>query len=237
LEEFYWWFVGRRSILKGLLSRNPSGGKELPALDVGCGPGGMLLELQRSRPTVGLDLSLEALKFARGRGCRWLVRGDAQKLPVKPNSFGLITALDLLEHLEDDLRALKEMRTALAPGGKLLLTVPALKFLWSEHDEALGHKRRYSISELRRKVREAGFEIERLTYAIFLLLPPTALFRLAQRLALRRKRPRTALIIFPRPINAMFAATLFVEAHLLGHFNLPMGVSLVCVARKPKARS
>lgn len=232
MEDFYWWFVGRRKILKRLLGQNPGGLLSPPTLDVGCGSGRLLLDLQREgRRAVGLDLSEEALQLARRRGCKWLVRGDARKLPIRPGSMGLITALDLLEHLDDDEGALREMRQALAPGGRLFLTVPAHMFLWSEHDEALQHKRRYSMSELRRKVERAGFEIERLTYAIFFLFVPTLLFRLVQRLA-RRKKPQTALIIFPWPVNAAFAATLYIEALLLGRLNLPMGVSLVCIARK-----
>ena len=233
MEDFYWWFVGRRRILKRLLGKSPIGHRSLPVLDVGCGSGRLLLDLQRGAFAVGLDLSGEALSLARGRGCRWLVRGDAQRLPIKTGSVGLITALDLLEHLDDDEGALREMHRALAPGGRLFLTVPALKFLWSEHDEALQHRRRYSMAELREKVERAGFEIERLTYAIFFLFLPTLLFRLVQRAAGRGKRPRTALIIFPWPINAIFTATLYIEAQLLKRLRLPMGVSLICIARKP----
>ena len=191
------------------------------------------MDLQRLRPTVGLDLSAEALFHARRRGCRWLVRGDARNLPIKSGSVGLVTALDLLEHLDDDEGALREMCRVLASGGRVFLTVPAHKFLWSEHDEALQHRRRYSLAELRGKVERAGLKVERLTYAIFLLFVPTALFRLVQRVAGRRKKPRTALIIFPWPINAAFTATLYIEAQLLKRFRLPMGVSLICIARKP----
>ncbi len=233
LEGFYWWFVGRRHILRLLrrkvLNRPPG----LPALDVGCGTGRILSDLQEEGRAVGLDLLEEALRMARERGCRMLVCGDAHRLPFRENSFGLVTALDVLEHLDDDLGALKEMHRVLAPGGYLLLTVPALKILWSEHDEALEHRRRYSPSELRRKVVGAGFEVSKLTYAITFLFPPILLFRLLQRLAgRRRRRAKTAHIIFPWPINAAFTATLFLEAWLLPHISLPIGVSLICVAKK-----
>lgn len=219
--------------MKQLLKGNPQGGVHFPSLDVGCGSGRMLLDLQKFKPTIGLDISPEALSLALERGCKLLVRGDAQNLPVRPGSTRLITALDLLEHLDDDLKALAEMWQALAPGGRVFLTVPAHRFLWSGHDEALEHRRRYSMAELRRKVERVGFEIERLTYAIFSLFLPTLLFRFIQRVARRGKRPRTALILFPRMINAMFTATLYIEAHWLKRLKLPIGVSLICVARKP----
>ncbi len=198
-EERHWWFRGRRRILGAVLAGL---GAERPAacvVDLGCGAA---YELEALAPAsarcVGIDRSGAALRAARARlggsgsgggsgagpPARFLFsRADAGKVPLRGGCAGLVLALDVLEHLEQDAEALAEARRILEPGGLLLATVPAWPALWSEHDVALEHRRRYQRRELGARVEAAGFRIERQTYFNTLLFVPAVIYRLAHRWA------------------------------------------------------
>jgi SAM-dependent methyltransferase len=147
----------------------------------------------------------------------------------------VVTALDVLEHVREDLPALREINRILTPGGKLIITVPAYGFLWSEHDEALHHYRRYVARELRAKLVASNFEIERSTYFITALFFPILFFRLWQGLRRTSIEASVSYRLPPSWINRMLVWSLDVERFLLDQFNLPFGVSLVVVGRKPKS--
>lgn len=233
LEEQYWWFVGRRAIVGSLLSGLTNHLDRPRIIDVGCGTGANLTLLEQFGDVIGLDSELLALSFCQQRQHNLLVQASATALPFADASADVITALDVLEHLEDDVGALSELHRILRPGGYLLATVPAYQWLWSEHDEALHHKRRYVARELRRKVEGAGLQIVKLSYAISAVLPIIAAFRLAQRLRPRTGEPKTAHIRLPRPLNQLLVTYLRGEAFTLRFASLPCGVSLVCMAQKP----
>jgi ubiquinone/menaquinone biosynthesis C-methylase UbiE len=225
LEDFYWWFKGRRKIvlsaMKGIEARN--------ILDVGCGTGGNLTLFNGF--VVGLDISPQALELARKRKPdAVLCRGEAENLPFKDESFDLVLALDLLEHLPDDIKGLSEMYRVLKKGGNALITVPAYRFLWSEHDEALHHFRRYSKGELKGKMEKVGFKIKFLSHAIVLPFFPIALFRLLQRFTRKANRkPKTSLIILPPLLNKILYRILLGEAKLIEKgISFPFGVSIIC---------
>jgi ubiquinone/menaquinone biosynthesis C-methylase UbiE len=225
LEDFYWWFKGRRKIvlsaMKGIEARN--------ILDVGCGTGGNLTLFNGF--VVGLDISPQALELARKRNPdAVLCRGEAENLPFKDESFDLVLALDLLEHLPDDIKGLSEMYRVLKKGGNALITVPAYRFLWSEHDEALHHFRRYSKGELKGKMEKVGFKVKFLSHAIVLPFFPIALFRLLQRFTRRANRkPKTSLIILPNILNEILYRILLGEAKLIEKgISFPFGVSIIC---------
>jgi len=146
----------------------------------------------------------------------------------------VVTALDVLEHVREDLPALREINRILTPGGKLIVIVPAYGFLWSEHDEALHHYRRYVARELRAKLTASNFEIERSTYFITGLFFPILFFRLWQGLRRTSIEASVSYRLPPAWINRMLVWCLDIERFLLGHFNLPFGVSLVVVGRKPE---
>jgi SAM-dependent methyltransferase len=232
LEERHWWFVGRRRIVLGVLDRFvPAGGGPLDVLDAGCG-GGATLESLRNRygNACGLELSGEAVAYARERG-RDVMQGSIEEMPFADESLDLALALDVIEHVYDDASALRELHRVLKPGGSLLLTVPALMLLWSQHDMANGHYRRYTEGQLRRRVEEAGFETAFSTYFNTLLFPPVLAARLLWRL--RPKKVASDVAEVAEPVNAMLAGTFSLERHLLGHVRLPIGVSALCYARKP----
>jgi SAM-dependent methyltransferase len=236
VEDTYWWFVARRQLVHDLLRRYPpETSRARPVLlDIGCGTGATLHTLEELGEAVGMDRSLHALARCQQRGHRLLAQADGTRLPVADGSVDVITALDLLEHIPDDAAAAAEFARALRPGGVLVVTVPACPLLWSEHDEALDHLRRYRARELHRLLAGAGFRVARLSPLITTLLLPIAALRLAQRLVPRAKgRAQTALIIPPRWINAILTNLLQAENRWLLRANLPVGVSLFAVARKP----
>jgi SAM-dependent methyltransferase len=186
---------------------------------------------------VGVDRSDEALRLSATRGPFALVQASAECLPFPDDTFDVVTALDLLEHLDDDAAAMGEIRRVLRPGGIAVLTLPAHRFLWSEHDVALDHRRRYVAADCRRLLREVGLRQVRLTYAIALLFPPIFAFRVLQRIfnPVERSRAQTALHVLPGPMNALLIRLLDWETAFLLRANLPIGVSLVAVAEKPQA--
>ncbi len=236
LEDTYWWFVGRRRILRRWLAAIAA---VLPAqpeiLDVGCGTGANLELLREYGGVSGVDSEEAALSFCAERGLTGLCRASAERLPYADGSFDLVTAFEVLEHLEDDLAAAREAARVLRPGGVLLATVPAYRWLWSEHDEALDHRRRYARHEFLEMLRCSGLTVERVSSCVTLLLPLTVLFRWGQRLLhTRRPVPCSGLVLLPRPLSALFAWTLRLEASWLGAgLNLPFGLTLIARARKP----
>ena len=181
-EERHWWFRGRRAVIWALLHR---GGVRptVELLDAGCGTGRHLIEYGVLGPSEGVDPFPAAVAACHERGLGQVVQGEIEELPYADARFGLVLATDVLEHLDDDAAALAELRRVTRPGGALLVTVPALMWLWSKEDVSLHHRRRYRRGELVRKVRDAGFEPVLATYFNTILLPPIALGR---RLADRR---------------------------------------------------
>jgi ubiquinone/menaquinone biosynthesis C-methylase UbiE len=236
VEDSYWWFQGRRAVVMRLLERLPGfreGGQRV--LDLGCGTGLMLEQLQRLHWTLGLDFSPLALNYSRRRGARNLLRADAQALPFDDGAFDLITALDIAEHIERDDVFYTEAYRVLRPGGRLVATVPAFPFLWSDHDRALHHHRRYTRRAFVERLREAGFRDFRVSYCITFTFPIIAGFRLLQKILRRDNngRPKTHVFILPKWANNLLLASVEFEGLLLRWTNLPIGVSLVAVAQKP----
>lgn len=249
LEDTYWWFVGRRELARELLvrylDRGPSiapgaGGNAAPTrparrilLDVGCGTGATLKAIADLGVAVGIDRSPEALRFCRQRGIRDLALATGEALPIRTGSVDAVLALDLLEHIADDGAACREFARVLRPSGLLLVAVPSCPELWSEHDEALDHLRRYRARRLRRILLDAGLRIERLSPVITMLLLPIAALRLMQRVLPRKKgTPETAFIIPPPAVNWILITLLRLERVWLRRLSLPAGVSLFAVARK-----
>jgi len=236
LESFYWWFVARRRLLESLVKEISAKFEHPRILDVGCGTGINFSVLEKYGDTFSSDASEEALGFCKGRGIDGLVRSNVESLPFEASSFEVVTALDMLEHIDDDLAALDELLRVTKEGGVLVITVPAYGFLWSEHDEALHHRRRYAASELRNKLANAGFTVERITYYITFLFFPILFMRFVQSLSKKSIHAKTSHVILPGWLNSFLIAILGFERMLLRWINFPFGVSIVCLARKSVAR-
>ena len=234
LEELYWWFIGRRKLVKWLLRKHSPNGNESRVVDLGCGTGLNVSTFAEDYKTFGADYSPEALKFCRARSLEGLFSCSAEAIALRDQSVDVVTALDVLEHIREDLPALREMNRILKPSGKLIVIVPAYGFLWSEHDEALHHYRRYVARELRAKLTASNFEIERSTYFITGLFFPILFFRLWQGLRRTSIEASVSYRLPPLWANRLLIWLLDVERSLLDHFNLPFGVSLIVVGRKPE---
>lgn len=240
LEDSYWWFQGRLRMIQAILDEYlPFEPKPGRVLDMGCGTGLMLKTLEDWKP-VGADFSGLALQFCHSRGLKNNVRADVIHLPFKDNSLDLILALDLIEHVEHDDLLIKEFNRVLRPGGCLMATVPAHPYLWSDHDIALHHFRRYTYKSFGNLLKLGGLKPIKYTYGICFLHPIIVVFRTLQKLwqkslgINRKKLPKAHLIPMPVPLNAFFIGLLKIEAQLLRKFNLPQGTSLVTLARKTK---
>lgn len=231
VEDSHWWFVGRRAVVFDQLARvlNGAGGKARPRiLDLGCGTGRNLVELRRLGDPVGLDMEARALSFSRRRGMPQLVQSRAETLPFRDASFDVVMALDLLEHLDDDVAGAREILRVLRPGGYLVAFVPAYQWLWGPQDDVSHHRRRYTPRAFAAVLRRGGFRIERLTHANLLLLPLITAGRVYLRLA--RRRVETENTLHPGWSNAILRTIFLAERRLLRLGDLPLGVSLLGVA-------
>jgi len=232
VEQSHWWHIGRRKIIASFVEdicrrvtdRRPR------ILDVGCGTGANLLMLSKYGDAEGVDVSEDALAFCRERGLENVKLGAAEELPYDDGTFDLVTALDVVEHLDDDLAGLREMRRVLRPGGRVLLFVPTFMFLWGLQDDVSHHRRRYRMPELRRVLEHAGFEIERTTYANITFFMPILAMRKLMRLTGIKAESENNINV--SALNGVLARMLGAESRLLKYANIPFGVSGLCVARK-----
>lgn len=236
IESTHWWFRGRREILRAALERLEL--QPRTVLDVGCGVGAnlqLLRELYPGSLVSGLDVERSALRFCNAAGHAPLCQADAAGLPFASGSFDLVAALDTLEHMADDAATLLELHRVCAPGGTLLLTVPAFPALWGSVDDLGHHFRRYRRPELVSRVEAAGFTPRWTRFFNFLLFPPIAAVRLLGRAASGRRAgkdgpPRSDFdVVRSGPLNSLLAGVFALEAPLL-EWAPPFGVSLLCVA-------
>jgi ubiquinone/menaquinone biosynthesis C-methylase UbiE len=228
MERAHFWFVGRQALVEGLINQTLS--RQSVILDIGCGTGWMVEKLTRDGYRVaGMDLKSEGLLAAsRMLPEVGLVQAEASHLPFEKNSFGAVLLLDILEHV-DDRAALREIRSILQPGGIVIMTVPALPWLWSYRDKAAGHLRRYTREGLRQLIVQSGFEVQEISYYQFVLLPIVVITRL-----LGRKGPAIR-DMEDQPhwlVNRVLTWINRLEVALRPVVSWPRGSSIVAVFRK-----
>jgi SAM-dependent methyltransferase len=232
VEEHHWWFIGRRRIIERFVAAvcREMGKRKPRILDVGCGTGANLQMLAQHGESEGVDISSEALEFCRARGLAKVKQGAAESLPYEDASFDLVTGLDVIEHLDDDVAGLKEVWRVLRPRGRALFFVPAFMFLWGVQDDISHHRRRYTLKEFEQKLREAGLTVERMTYANISFFLPILIGRTLMRLT--GMRPASENNITIGMLNGVLGKILGAEGWWLQRFRFPFGVSIVCVARR-----
>jgi SAM-dependent methyltransferase len=229
VDEHHWWYRGRRRIVRAELDRLALPGNAR-VLDAGCGSGRQLQELKDYGEVSGIELDPDAAAVAASRGLGEVRVGRLEQLPWEDGTFDLITCLDVIEHTPDDRVTLAELRRVARPGGRLLVTVPAYQALWSLHDVANHHYRRYGRRSLRLAAVETGWRIRRLTSFNSILLPPAAIVRLARRGRQANGDYTPDLELGPAWLNEVLEGPLRLEARWLARGGtLPAGLSLLAV--------
>lgn len=229
LEGRHWWFVSRRALAVRLIR---SLGKRHPAiLDAGCGTGWNLAEFGRLGEARGIDVSAKAIEFCHRRGLRNVTRCPVEAMTVEDGAMDVVTCLDVLEHVPNPHQALREIRRVLKPHGTLILMVPALRLLWSQHDEALCHLRRYDAADLREELEEAGFRLERMSHFFFTSFFIVAPIRLLRRFLIQRGTLHSdTTTLPPEPLNRLLIALFALERRVAERLGLPCGTTLFAVA-------
>ena len=233
-ERDHFWFRGFRRFVGPLLDEATRGRHDVAILDCGCGTGNNLTMLRRYGHACGIDITFSGLAYARSHGERQVARASATRLPFAAGQFDLVTSFDVLYAFDDEMErdALNEMYRVLRPGGQILINVAALKMLTGNHSVLGGEVRRYHRAELKEHLTRTGFTVLRITYTNFTLLPVVAGVRFSQRLVGHRES--TAEMTVPAaPINRALAGLLAVEAAALRLIDMPLGSSLLALARKP----
>lgn len=234
----WWWSVGRHALVAKLWKRYGNGDGEEPLiLDIGCGVGSTIKELEKVGRVYGLDISDTALKYCRERGIDSVCLAQASDLPYRDDLFSLVISIDVLEHLEDDVGAIREMYRVAKPGGLIVFTVPAFQFLWSRRDEQSHHFRRYRLGEVKKKAADAGLKILKASYINLPLLVPLFLMVKVGHLLRRNPSIKMDYVLVPPPINKVLGWVVRAEARWLARLDLPVGTSICCVAVKPEAVS
>lgn len=229
LQNAHWWFAGRRVVLAAVISR-----MRLPEnphiLEIGCGTGANLEMLRTFGQLSAMELNDGARRFSAALAmCPVKPGALPEPVPYADESFDLICLLDVLEHIEEDDLALARVRMLLRPGGQVLLTVPAYQWLWSSHDTAHQHQRRYTARLLRQKAVKSGFTVERAGYFNTFLLPMIALIRLIGNVL---NRPgRTDMKMPNALLNKVLEKIFSVESHVVSRWCFPFGVSVIALLR------
>jgi SAM-dependent methyltransferase len=233
--ETHWWFVGRRKIVLSLVKKIIGEVSRPRIVDIGCGAGATLKQLEDLGEATGVDISSHAVSYCRQRGCRRVCLSEEYSLPFSDNKISLIVSLDVLEHLDYDYQHLREYHRILEDDGKILLTVPALPWLWSGHDKANRHYRRYTRTQFKTLLEREGWKIEKLSYFCTFLFPLIMVLRLISKAANKIIKSYNADWNFKIPgfgINWLFARIFGGEAFWLSRWRFPIGSSLLAICRK-----
>jgi len=233
VEGSHWWFVGRRAILetflKDIISKVIRRSSKISILDVGCGTGANIEMLSQFGDAEGVDVSDDALEFCRRKGLK-VQKGLAETLPYADEAFDLTTALDVIEHLDDDIAGLKEMFRVTKRGGYSLIFVPAFMWLWGVQDDISNHRIRYTRKQIIERIEKAGFKVERATYANITFFPPILAGRTLMKLS--GLKPESENNITISGLNGPLGKIFSLESLWLKRFNFPFGVSIVVVASR-----
>lgn len=229
LEEVHWWHKAKRELVSFFLKKYLKSKKE-KILDVGCGTGKNVEEFGKFGTVWGIDSSSEAISFCKKRELKRILKGDLEKLPLGNESFDFVTALDVLEHVDDQI-ALKEIYRILKKEGVLIATVPAFRFLWSRWDEVLHHKRRYTQKGLQGLLGKNGFKIIKISYAYSYLVLPVLIIRSIKKL-LNGNQYESDFKLSNQIMNGIFSKIAQIEKFFIINTSVPFGSSLIVIAQR-----
>lgn len=229
LEDIHWWHKAKRNLISFFLNQNlKNTGSKI--LDVGCGTGKNLETFSKFGQVWGIDNSKEAIIFCRRRGFKNIVKGNIERMPFEKNSFDAITALDVLEHVNDS-EALTEIKRVLRKKGILIITVPAFNWLWSRWDEVLLHKRRYTDKTLRKVLQKNGFKVNKISYSYSFLVLPALIIRGVKKMLYKDYYP-SDFKLSNKIINHLLSVVANIEKIFIINYNIPFGTSLIAIAKK-----
>lgn len=229
-DSTHWWYRARRDILSDYLTREARLPEQARILEIGCGTGHNLPMLAQFGTVDAIEIDPAAREVASLRLGKAVGEAPLPALSGVPTAaYDLIAVLDVVEHIEDDVAALRAMRERLAPGGKILITVPAHQWMWSAHDVVNHHHRRYSKRTLAKAIADAGLKHNGLRYFNSLLFPAAVAARVAGKLTGKDDSDDSPP---PKPLNAAFEAIFRLERHLLGRIPMPPGLSIVTLVSK-----
>lgn len=233
-ERDHWWFVGRRSIIEHVIATHLHQPRGLKILDIGCGTGGMLPMLSRFGSVAGLEYETSAIeRCRRNYPGHEVSQGEVPFDVPADGRFDLVTSFDVIEHLDDDSKAVRSFAEAVRPGGTILVTVPTYTWLWSDHDELNGHLRRYTARRLRAVFEGEGLKVEHISYFNSWLLPVVATARLGSRFSRVAAAKPSEFAVPSKGVNRALAALFASERHLVARRGLPAGVSLLAIGERP----
>jgi len=230
LQEEHWWFVARRDVIQSFIKIQIPQGSASKVLEIGCGVGGNVGLLSQSGHYRGIDMHKPAIDYCSEKYPQFefqCTRVEDISQEFSSNKFDSIYVLDVLEHIDDQVAILKSAQNYLTQSGKILLTVPAFKFLWSPHDEFVHHVRRYTKAGLKKVLEDSGYKVERISYFNSILFPLALIQRLGMRVLNRKLN--THLSTPPTIVNWLLKVIFTQEAWILKRINLPVGLSIIAV--------
>lgn len=232
LESKHWWFVSKKEIIVSFLEQYIPLKSDRTILDAGCGAGLMLNNLKKFGKTYAMDFSEDAVDFSKKVFDGEIKRGWLpDNFPYPNQKFDAIICLDVIEHIDDDLKSLEVLKQHLSDNGIMILTVPALQFLWSKWDDLNHHKRRYDKNQLKDVILKAGFQIDKISYYNSLLFIPIAIVRIVKNI-LNNDSDKSDTDLPSKPVNWLLKNIFLLEKWLLKLISFPIGVSLIAVVRK-----
>lgn len=229
IEKEHWWFTARQEIVLRVMERHLPAAPTKRLLDVGCGTGALLEEFSKRYDARGIEPSPQAVAFCKMRGLANVRTGVLADHPVT-EKMDILTFLDVVEHVDEDVRLLEEAHERLNSGGHVLITVPAYQWMWSIHDEVNHHKRRYTAETLGTVLQQAGFEMVHRTYFNSLLFPLAVAHRYMSKAL--GKREADEFEIPAKPLNVTLKNIFAMEKYFVPTMHFPAGLSLLCLGRK-----
>lgn len=231
-EQFYWWFLGRRRIVRNFIRKYFKGTHTSLALDIGCGTGIILKDIEEYAIPIGIDPSEVAIEFTQKKGQKNLICGDGCNLPFKNESLDLITILGVLYHkgVRSDDTAIGESYRVLKKGGIIIIDEAAFNFLQSKHNYDVGSIRRYTRTQLINKCKKYNFEILKSSYWNVLMLPMFYLVIQLEKVFVKKQYSKLTRI--PKIINVSLKMYLYMEAFLMKYIRFPFGPSVIIVCKK-----